>query len=128
MIDYELICWIFLTHLENQKDGQSNEINYNDQHWENEQWLSSKTIDQWYDDDRSNNVDDTSQDDSVLNLVWKNSGIFENAFRVEEDGVDTAELLSELENETCNQWPSQFFWSKQLFERNVLIRFGFSWF
>ena len=52
------------------------------------------------------------------------SGIVENTLRIEEDGVNTAKLLSELQDETGNQWPAKFFERKKVFKRDGFVRFG----
>ncbi len=108
--------------LQDEAQGHANECGEHEGHGKCEQGLAAEFLDERDDGDGAEDVDEACGDDGVLDLVLGHFGVPEDLVRVEEDGVDAAELLGELEGETCDQGPSVVLDGEELLEADGWVR------
>ncbi|RNA35920.1 hypothetical protein BpHYR1_040153 [Brachionus plicatilis] len=85
-------------YLQGQKYCKQNKVENYHYHWINKQRFAAKSVNQWYTYNCANNINETSQEDSILNVRFLDGSIAENALRIEKNGVDTTQLLGQLKH------------------------------
>ena len=101
---------------------EQNEVDDHERHGKDDEWLAAEAIDERHAADGGQQVDKTGGHDAILDVLLLDHGAFEDALRVEEDGVDAAQLLCALQDERGDERPADLALAQQLPHGHVVGR------
>ena len=73
------------TLLKIKEDREQDEVEHNDDHWVDEEWLASEAIDERYADECHDDVDKSSGKHGILDMLVGDVRSLEDTLRIEED-------------------------------------------